>query len=96
MNRFLTSLFYEVSGQWLCCYWQQHINLLWSKYGSNVVSHTLAASSAEDCAALSLPILVGAGNAHSCRNDTVGLQHMYRFGILLKTQNKVIAVIKVC
>ena len=72
----------------------QCVNLLWSKYGANVVSHALAATGAEDCAALSLPILVGAGNAHSRRDDTVGLQHMYHFGILLKTQSSEVLGIK--
>lgn len=70
----------------ICKKKNKHINLFRSKYGTNVVSHALAATSAEDCAALSLPVLVGAGDAHSCRNDTVGLQDMYHFGILLKTE----------
>lgn len=59
-------------------------NLFWSKYGPDVVPHTRAAGGAEDCAALSLRGLVGAGNAHSGRDDTVGLQDMDHFGILLK------------
>lgn len=62
-------------------------NLFWSKYGSYIVSHTLATAGAQHCAALPLPVLVGAGNTHSCRNDTVRLQDMYHFGILLKIQS---------
>lgn len=67
--------------------WNRCSNLFWSKYGPYVVSHTLAATGAEDCAALSLPILVGAGNTHSCRYDTVGLQDVYHSGVLLKIQS---------
>lgn len=51
-------------------------NLFWSKYGSNVVSNALAAAGAEDGAALSLPILVGAGESYSGRDDAISLQDM--------------------
>jgi len=61
-------------------------NLFWSKYSPDVVPHALAATGAENCAALALPVLVGAGDAHSCGDDAVGLQDMYHLGILLKQQ----------
>lgn len=58
-------------------------NLFWSKYSSNIVSDALAASRAENCAPLSLPILIGAGNTHTSRDNTVGLQDVDHFTILL-------------
>lgn len=58
-------------------------NLFWSKYSSNIVSDALAASCAENCASLSLPILIGAGNTHTSRDNTVGLQDVDHFTILL-------------
>lgn len=57
--------------------------LFWSKYSPNIVSDALAATGAENCAPLSLPILVGAGNTHPGRDDTVGLQDVDHFGIFL-------------
>lgn len=62
---------------------QKQKNLFWSKYSSNIVSDALAATGAENCAPLSLPILVGTGNTHPGRDDTVGLQDVDHFGIFL-------------
>lgn len=59
-------------------------NLFWSKYSSNIVSNALAASRAENCAPLSLPILIGAGNTHTSGDNTVGLQDVDHFTILLE------------
>lgn len=59
-------------------------HLFWSKYSSDIVSDALAATGVENRAPLSLPILVGAGNTHTSRDDTVGLQDVDHFGILLE------------
>lgn len=58
-------------------------NLFWSKYSSNIVSDALAATGAENCAPLPLPVLVGAGNTHPGRDDTVGLQDVDHLGVFL-------------
>lgn len=66
-----------------CKYIVDKTNLFWSKYSSNIVSDALAATGAENCAPLSLPILIRAGNTHTSRDDTVGLQDVDHFTILL-------------
>lgn len=66
-----------------CKYIVDKTNLFWSKYSSNIVSDALAATGAENCAPLSLPILIRAGNAHTSRDNTVGLQDVDHFTILL-------------
>lgn len=48
----------------------------------------MAAAGTEDGAALPLPILVGAGDPYSCRDDAVRLQDMQHFEILLKNTEK--------
>lgn len=59
-------------------------NLFWTKNSSYVVSHTVAAVGAEDRAALSFLILVGAGDSDPCWDDAVRLQDVEHFGIFLQ------------
>lgn len=64
-------------------------NLFGPKYSSYVVSHIVAPACANNCVALPLSILVGAGETHAGGDDAIGLQNVHHFGELLQGERQI-------